>query len=73
MGKRTQPEPALLAEIDRYLAGLAKAEKRVCQALAEQAEATFRLVVKVDRGRIASLRLESNEGLDEPPDPENSP
>ncbi len=72
---RKQPphDPALLAEIDRYLAGLATVESRVCRALADGTDATFRLIIKCDGGRIASLRLESNEGLGEQPDPENSP
>lgn len=60
---RKAPEPPLLTEIDQYLSALSDVERRVCDALAAGGEATFRLAVKVDRGKIVSLRLESNEDL----------
>ena len=53
----------VIAELDRYLSAIEAVEARICGALSAGSEATFRLVIKIDRGRFASLRLESNEDL----------
>lgn len=58
---RKPKEPDILDELDRWLAAVQQAEERICRALAGGGEATFRLIVKVDKGKIVSRRIESNE------------
>lgn len=63
--KRSDPADGatLLAELDKYIAALAGFEARLTDALGSVQEATLRLVVKTDRGRLVSVRLETNEDL----------
>ena len=65
MARKPNATPAvpILSELDKYVLAAADTERRVCEALAAAGEATFRLAVKVDRGRVVSLRLESNEDM----------
>ena len=65
MARKPHETPAvpILSELDKYIRAAADTERRLCEALAAGGEATFRLAVKVDRGKIVSLRLESNEDM----------
>ena len=58
---KTRKEPDILDVMDAWLAAVRKAEEHICRALADGGEATFRLIVKVDKGKIVSRRIESNE------------